>query len=303
MTASELQQIQELQRAGGPDFKDDALVVRRKFEEVLASLPVDPALTFETRTFNGIEGIWAEGPAADSPVILYLHGGAYVVGTAHGYSSLSGGLAQASDAALFSPEYRLAPEHRFPAAIDDALDAYRGLLDSGYPAERILVAGDSAGGGLAAALLVAIRGNDLPQPAAAWLLSPWADLTLSGETVESNAEKDLLLDKEGLLKTAAYYLGGQDPTHPLASPVFADLSGLAPLMITVGSSEILLDDAFRLAKRAAAAETSVRLEVGPQLFHDFPLFGFMLSEGREALSAAGDFFRSQLISAEQSLNV
>lgn len=303
MTAAELQQIVEIQKAGGVDFKDDVLDVRRDFDGLLESIPVDPSITFETRTIGNVEGIWADGPEQHSPVVLYLHGGAYVSGTASGYRSLSGGLAKAVNAALFSPEYRLAPEHRYPAAIDDALAAYRGLLDLGYSATRIVVAGDSAGGGLAAALLLAIRGNDLPQPAAAWLLSPWVDLTVSGGTADTNAEKDLLLDREGLLKTAADYLGDHDRTDPLASPVFADLSGLPPLMITVGSSEILLDDAIGLTRNAATAGINVRLEVGAALFHDFPLFGFMLSEGRDALAAASEFLTAQLVSAEQSLNV
>ena len=302
MTASELQQLQDLQKAGGPDFKDDALVVRKDFNDLLASLPVDPAITFTSRTIGGVEGVWVDGPEDESPVLLYLHGGAYVVGTAFGYRSLSSGLAKTAGSALFSPEYRLAPEHPFPAAIDDALAAYRGLLDSGYPASRIVIAGDSAGGGLAAALLVAINNHELPQPVAAWLLSPWADLEVSGETVETNAAADLLLDKQGLLKTADSYLAGQSARNPLASPIHADLSGLAPLMITVGSSEILLDDAFRLAKKAAAADTSVRLEVGPELFHVFPLFAFALSEGRDALSAAGEFLKAELATAHHTMN-
>lgn len=301
MTASELRKLEELQRAGGPDFKDDAPVVRNDFNGLLDSLPVDPEIIFETRTIGGIEGIWAAGPADNSPVVLYLHGGAYVVGTASGYRSLSSSLAAAAGAALFSPEYRLAPEHPFPAAIDDALDAYRGLLDSDFPAERIVVAGDSAGGGLAAALLLAVKDNQLPQPAAAWLLSPWADLEVSGDTTSTNAEVDLLLDKEGLLKTANYYLAGQSATNPLASPIHGDFTGLAPLMITAGSSEILLDDAFRLAKKAAAAGNNVRLEVGAGLFHDFPLFAAMLSEGRDAIAAAGQFLQAELATAQQSV--
>jgi epsilon-lactone hydrolase len=300
MTASELQQITELMKAGGPDFKDESAVVRRDFDGLLASLPVDPELVFQTRTLGGVEGLWMDGPDNASPVVLYLHGGAYRVGTAFGYRSLSAGVARSSGAALFSPEYRLAPEHPFPAAIDDALAAYRGLLEAGYPAERIVVAGDSAGGGLAAALLVATRDAGLPQPAGAWLLSPWADLAVTGESATTKAAEDLLLDREGLLKSAAEYLAGEPAANPLASPIHADLSGLAPLMITVGSAEILLDDAFRLASKAAAAGTSVRLEVGPELFHDFPLFAFTLSEGRDALAAAGEFLKTRLAAAQQA---
>lgn len=300
MTASELQQVTELMKAGGPDFKDETSVVRRDFDGLLASLPVDPELVFQTRTLGGVEGLWMDGPEDSSPVVLYLHGGAYRVGTAFGYRSLSAGLARATGAALFSPEYRLAPEHLFPGAVEDALASYRGLLEAGHPAERIAVAGDSAGGGLAVALLVAAKDAGLPQPAGAWLLSPWTDLAVAGESATTKAAEDLLLDRDGLLKSAAEYLAGESAANPLASPIHADLSGLAPLMITVGSSEILLDDAFRLASKAAATGTSVRLETGPELFHVFPLFAFMLSEGRDALAAAGEFLKTQLASVPQA---
>lgn len=298
MTTSELTQIMEMMKAGGPDFKDDAAVVRNDFDNLLSTLPVDGALAFEERSIGAVDGVWLEDPSGSDSVLLYLHGGAYVVGTAFGYRSLSGNLARAAGTSLFSPEYRLAPEHPYPAAIDDALASYRGLLEAGYTSERIVVAGDSAGGGLAAALLVAIKHAGLPQPAGAWLLSPWADLAVAGDSAISNADEDHLLDREGLLKRAADYLGGKNASTPLASPIHADLSAIAPLMITVGSSEILLDDAFRLASRAAAAGTSVRLEVGPGLFHVFPLFGFMLSEGRDALTAAGDFLAASLLAAQ-----
>lgn len=301
MTASELHQLKESMKAGGPDFKDETPVVRRDFEGLLTSLPVDPELAFQTRTIGGVEGVWMDGPEASSSVVLYLHGGAYRVGTASGYRSLSAGVARAAGAALFSPEYRLAPEHPFPAAIDDAVAAYRGLLEAGYPAERIAVAGDSAGGGLAAALLVTAKDTGLSQPAAAWLLSPWADLDVEGETATTKAHEDLLLDREGLLKSAGEYLAGESADNPLASPIHADLSGLAPLMIVAGSAEILLDDAVRLAARAATAGTSVRLEAGPELFHDFPLFAFALSEGRDALAAAGAFLKTRLAAAQQAV--
>jgi monoterpene epsilon-lactone hydrolase len=298
MTTSELSQIMEMIKAGGPNFKDDAAVVRADFDSLLASLPIDESLAFETRSVGGVDGVWLEGAESTDTVLFYLHGGAYVVGTAFGYRSLAGSIARAAGSALFAPEYRLAPEHPYPAALDDALGAYRGLLAEGYTPEKIIVAGDSAGGGLAAALLVAIKEAGLLQPAGAWLISPWADLALEGSTAVSKANEDHLLDREGLLKRAADYLAGEDARTPLASPIYADLSGIAPLMITVGSAEILLDDAFRLAARAAAAGTSVRLEVGPSLFHDFPLFAFMLSEGREAITAAGDFLAARLLTQQ-----
>jgi epsilon-lactone hydrolase len=299
VTTAELNQIMELMKQGGPDFKDETGKVRSDFDQLLASLPVDETLAFGTRTIGGIEGVWLAGEDRQDRVLLYLHGGAYVVGTAFGYRSLAANVARAAGTSLFSPEYRLAPEHRYPAAIDDALDAYRGLLEEGFAPEQIVVAGDSAGGGLAAALLVAIKDAGLSQPAGAWLLSPWADLSLTGETVLSKAGEDKLLDAPGLSKTAGDYLNGADPRTPLASPIYADLSGLAPLFIHAGSTEILLDDAVRLAARAGAAGTSARLEIGAGLFHDWPLFAFMLSEGRDALAAAGEFLAARLDAAEE----
>ncbi|MGW6173710.1 alpha/beta hydrolase [Arthrobacter sp. NPDC055138] len=299
MTTSELNQIMELMQQGGPDFKDEAAKVRADFEGLLASLPVDSDLAFETRNIGGIEGVWLTSDENPDRVLLYLHGGAYVVGTAFGYRSLACNIARAAGVSLFAPEYRLAPEHRYPAAIDDALAAYRGLLEEGFAPGEIVLAGDSAGGGLTAALLVAIKGAGLQQPAGAWLLSPWADLALTGESVKTKAGEDKLLDEPGLRKTANDYLNGTDPRSPLASPIYADLSGLAPLFIHAGSAEILLDDAVRLAARAGAAGTSARLEIGPNLFHDWPLFAFMLSEGRDALAAAGEFLAARLDEAAE----
>lgn len=304
MTAAELQTLQEMMKQGaGPDFNDDAAQVREDFNGLLASLPVDEDLHFEERSINGVPGTWMEGPSDSRGAVLYLHGGAYVAGTAYGYRSLAGGLARRAKAALFSVEYRLAPEHRFPGALDDALAAYRGLLDSGYLAHQVAVAGDSAGGGLAAALLLAIKDAGLDQPAAAWLLSPWVDLAIEGETAVTKADEDGLLDQSGLRKSAGDYLGDQDPRNPLASPVNGDLSGLAPMMITVGSAEILLDDAIRLAARAGAAGTNVRLDIGASMFHVFPLFAAMLSEGRDGLDAAGAFLTENLDRANAAVTV
>lgn len=279
---------------GKPDFKDDTSKVRAEFDGLLSSLPVDDTIIFETRTIGGVPGVWVDGAEDSDAVLLYLHGGAYVVGNPVGYRSLSSRLAREAGTALFSPQYRLAPEHAFPAPVDDALSAYRGLLAAGFEPGSIVVAGDSAGGGLAAALLIAIRDANLPQPAAAWLLSPWADLSCSGETMRTKAAEDALLDHEGLSRKAAEYLAGAPADSPLASPATAELHGLAPLLIHVGSTEILLDDAIRLAGRAGAAGTSARLVIGPDMFHVWPLFGFMLSEGQDALREAGLFLASHL---------
>jgi len=194
-------------------------------------------------------------------------------------------------------DYRLAPEHPHPAAIDDAVAAYRGLLDSGVAASAIAIAGESAGAGLAAATLVSLKHAGLPQPGAAVLMSPWADLTLSGESISGRAAVDPALTPEGLARRALDYVADGDPAGELVSPIFADLTGLPPLLIQAGSHEILLDDATRLAARAAVSDVAVSLEVTPGVPHVFQGFAAMLDEGDAALTSAGEFLRSHLAGA------
>jgi acetyl esterase/lipase len=191
-------------------------------------------------------------------------------------------------------DYRLAPENPFPAAVDDALAVYRGLLDRGIPAEAITVSGESAGGGLALALLIAIKDAGLPQPAAAAVLSPWADLTQSGRSYETKAAVDPALTRQALSTRADNYLAGADPRSPLASPLFADLRGLPPLLIQAGTYEILLDDAVRLAAKAADDDVAATLQTFPGAPHVFQGFSALLAEGARALDQVGAFIRTHL---------
>jgi len=282
-------------RQGGPNFADDPAKARADFEETLAMVPVAEDFAFTKDDLGGVPAISATYPGADATaVLLYLHGGAFVAGSANGYRGLAANMARAGGLTLWSLDYRLAPEAPFPAAPDDAVAAYRALLGQGIASSRIVLAGDSAGGGLVASTLVALRDGGDPLPAAAIMLSPWANLACDGETIASKAEEDPSLTPEGLRAGAAHYLGSADARTPLASPVFADLSGLPPLLIQTGSSEILLDDSVRLAAKAGAGGTAVRLDIWPGMPHVFPAFSFMLEAGKLALADAGTFIRQSI---------
>ncbi len=239
-------------------------------------------------TANGVSAEWIEGPAADAGVILYLHGGAYALGSINGYREWIARLAVATHTRALAINYRLAPEHPFPAALEDTLSTYNWLLDQGVSPARIIVAGDSAGGGLTLAALLSLRDGSHSLPAAAVCISPWADLTLSGASMQSKASLDPILDPDSLQMYAGYYAGDHDLTAPLLSPTYADLAGLPPLLIQVGTDEILLDDARHLAERASEAGVDVTLEVWDEMFHVFQLISF-LPETKKAVDQIAEF--------------
>jgi epsilon-lactone hydrolase len=261
----------------------------------MAAVPVPADVASSITSSGGIPGVDVEVDGIDAgKVILYLHGGAYAIGSAASSVGLAADLARRAGVRLISVDYRLAPEHPHPAALEDAVAAYKGLLDLERSPTRIAIAGESAGAGLAVATLVALKAAGLPRPAAAVLMSPWVDLTLSGKSVAEKAAVDPALTPDGLERRARDYVAAGDPKNGLISPLFADLTGLPPLLIQVGSHEILLDDATRLAARAAAADVAVTLEVTPQVPHVFQGFAAMLEEGDAALASAGDFLRKHL---------
>jgi acetyl esterase/lipase len=287
--------LDQLLRDAPLDLGGDVAEQRVIFEEMMAAIPVPADVTTSSGSLGGVPVVQVEAGSADpAKVIFYLHGGAYAIGTAASSVGLASDLARRAGARLVTVGYRLAPEHPHPAAIDDAVAAYRGLLDSGVAASAIAIAGESAGAGLAAATLVALKHAGLPQPSAAVLMSPWADLTLSSESISVKAAVDPALTPEGLRRRAVDYVAAGDRTAELVSPIFADLTGLPPLLIQAGSHEILLDDATRLAARAAAADVAVRLEVTPGVPHVFQGFAAMLDEGDAALTSAGQFLRAHL---------
>jgi monoterpene epsilon-lactone hydrolase len=265
---------------------------RTDFDEMFASRPLGDDVTLRPRTLGGRPAldVLVDGAQGDG-IILYLHGGGYSIGSARTGANLAAPLARSTGVPAVSLEYRLAPEDPFPAAVDDALAAYRELLERG---QKVVVAGDSAGGGLALALMIAARGAGLPQPAAAVLYSPWTDVSLSGGSMDSRGEFDPLFARAQMTESADWYVGGQDAQADLASPLFADLAGLPPLLIQVGSAEVLLDDSLRLAVRAAESEVDVSLDVVAGAPHVFQYFTGFLPEADEALERAAAFVRRRL---------
>jgi acetyl esterase/lipase len=262
--------------------------------------PVPAGLRMELAELGGLKAEWMipdDLAPASSPVLLYFHGGGYVVGSALSHRHITGQLALASKTCVLSVDYALAPEQPFPAAVTDGVKAYRWLLDRGHAPTAIALGGDSAGGGLAAATLIAARDQGLPMPAGAVLISPWSDLTCNTETYVSRAAADPMITPEGIRVMASAYLAGADPRNPLASPNFADLKGLPPLLIHVGDNEVLLDDARMLAKRATDAGVDVRLEVWDRMFHVWHAFYQMLAEGEQAIDDLGAFLRDRFVKA------
>lgn len=225
--------------------------------------------------------------------LLYLHGGGYTSGSPRSHRPMVARIAEAAQATAIVPDYRLGPEHRFPAAVEDALAAYRALIEGGTQPERMIVAGDSAGGGLAMALALALKREGLPQPAGWFVISPWADLTQSGTSYRTKADTDPMISKAGLDQSAAAYLGGLDPRDPLASPIFGDFEGVAPVLIQTGSEEALLSDSVALADVLGQARVEVRLEMWPEMIHVFHAWGAVLQAARRAIGLAGGWMEAR----------
>ncbi|MBN1285305.1 MAG: alpha/beta hydrolase [Anaerolineae bacterium] len=278
------------------DFALDAIPNTRARMSTLGSFaPPLQDVAIEAVDAGGVPAEWFTPPDAGTGVILYTHGGGYVVGTVASYRAMLSRLAKIGGLRVLAIEYRLAPEFPFPAAVEDSTAAYRWLLAQSAAPERIVLAGDSAGGGLAAATLLALREAGDPLPAAAVLFSPFADLTGAGTTLTTLAGADPILAwEDSLEEAAAAYAGDTDPHDPLISPVYADLHGLPPLLILVGSNEILLSDSTRLARRARLAGVDVTLDVWEGMVHVWPLFGVTLPESWAALEAASAFAQAHL---------
>jgi acetyl esterase/lipase len=287
MVSEELQAVRELLR--DVDLGGLTIAERRRAMESVASAP-PPGTAVDPVDAGGVRAEWVAATGVlPGRVLLYFHGGAFQIGSAAALRHLVALLSGAARARALSVDYRLAPEHPFPAAIEDALAAYRWLLASGVDSALIAVAGDSAGGGLALGALAALRDAGDPMPAGAILLSPWTDLALTGESLRTRAAVDVLIKPDRIAEDAALYLAGADPRHPYASPLYADLRGLPPLLVHVGDAEVILDDSTRLAAKAREAGVEVSLEIWDEMPHVFPAFAGLLPEADQAIERAGDW--------------
>ena len=295
MSSGDIKQVREM-IASLPDWSTmDVPATRAFYEQLGQQFPVPEGVSIEATDAGGVKAEWVRAPECRTDaVLLYVHGGGYVIGSPASHRHQVAALSQATGIAALSLDYRCAPEHPFPAAVDDAVSAYQSLLQAGIAPNRIVIGGDSAGGGLTVATLLALRERGLPQAAAGVCISPWVDLTMTAESYTTKAGVDPIVTGDGVIGMAQAYLQGQDAQTPLASPLFADLSGLPPLLIQVGTDEVLLDDAEKLAAKAKAAGVNVTLEVWDEMIHVWHFFYPLLSEGREAIARIGEFVRTQV---------
>ena len=296
MPGPEINTVVEMLRANPTLAGADVLQMRAGMAAASANAPMPEGVACTpVEASAGFAGEWtAAGGVRNDACLIYFHGGGYVMGSIATHRGLVAGLSKATGVRALSVDYRLGPEHPFPAAVDDAVAAYCHVRSLGIPASRIVLGGDSAGGGLTAATLLALRQRALPMPAAALLISPWVDLTQSSGTMQSKAAEDPMVDAAALTQMAAAYLNGADPKTPLASPIFADLSGLPPLLVQVGTAEVLLDDARGFAANAERAGVKCTLEEWEQMIHVWHAFALLLPEGAQAIEKAGAFLASHL---------
>ena len=296
MTSKELQEIIKSLISGRLP-EDIGIEEQRDIMEAGSTLvPLAPDVKCEPVNAGGISAEYVSVPESDERcVIYYLHGGGYFAGSIATHRELASRLARSTRARALLIDYRLAPECPFPAAVDDAVAGYRWLLSTGIKPANIIVAGDSAGGGLTIATLVALRDADDPLPAAAVGISPWVDLACAGESYVTKADIDpVLTGRDSIVRYAGLYLGEVDPHMPLASPLYADLAGLPPLLIMVGTAEILYDDSAGLAEKAQAAGVAVVFEPWEDMIHDWPIFAYMLPEGQQAIERIGKFVKEHI---------
>lgn len=297
MASEQLTAVLELLKSRRQGSSDNPTVEERRagFEALASFLGASDGISTEAVDANGVPSEWVTAPEADSTrAMLYLHGGGYVIGSIVSHRELAARLSRATGSRVLVIDYRMAPENPFPAAVEDATAAYRWMLANGFDSTHITIAGDSAGGGLTVATLVALRDAGVPLPALGVCISPWIDMEAIGESMTARAELDPMVGREGLLDFAKMYLNGADPRTPLAAPLYADLTGLPPLLVQVGTSETLYDDSTRLAERAKAAGVDVTLEPWEEMIHVWHLFAPILPEGQQAIERIGEYVRERV---------
>jgi epsilon-lactone hydrolase len=299
--AEQRENLEAILRQAAFPVDSDVDEQRRLLKEVSSAQPLPPDVTVTGAALGGVPTaeVTVDG-IEPRHVVLYFHSGVYVIGDAFIAADLASQVGRRTDAKVISVDYRLAPEHPYPAAVDDALAAYEALLDDGVAPSDVVLAGESAGGGLAIATIVNARDHGLPLPAAGFVMSPYVDLTLAGTTMETRRDVDPLLSRELLQPRVADYTSGQDAALALISPIFADLAGLPPLIIQAGTHEVLLDDALRLARVAATADVEVTLDITPRVPHVFQGFYPILDEAAAALDRAGRLLSAHLAAAERA---
>jgi len=264
--------------------------MRQNLEAMMANVALAEDIKVEQVAIDGIPAEWVSAPlAAKENVFLYLHGGAYCLGSCNTHRDLAARISRATFMRVLVIEYRLAPEHPFPAGLEDAVAAYRHLVSSGILPENIVIGGDSAGGGLTLATLQTLRDAGEALPASAVLLSPWTDLEGTGASMETRREADPWLNPEASRATPAIYIGDWDRKHPLISPLYADFTGFPPMLVHVGNDEILLDDSVRLVENARNANVDVTFKIWDDMWHVFHSFAPHVPEAREAIEEIGDY--------------
>lgn len=290
MASKELQAVIQMIKSGQLP-KETSIEERRALMEAGAAMvPLAPDVKCEPVDAGGITAEYVSTPESDEGrVIYYLHGGGYMTGSIITHREMTSRMARAAKARVLMINYKLVPENPFPAAVEDSVAGYRWLLSTGINPARVVISGDSAGGGLAVATLVALRDAGETLPAAGVCISPWVDLECTGESLVTRDETDPMFTQDDFKDAARYYLGEADPRTPLASPIYADLTGLPPLLIQVGTAEMLYDDATRLAGKAEAGGVKVVFEPWEDMIHDWPVFAFMLPEGQQAIDRIGEF--------------
>jgi len=290
MISQELEGVIKTIRENAPEKEPTMEEMRANMEAMVLFFPLAKDIQYEPVDAGGISAEWVVAPgAADDRVVYYLHGGGYVMGSINTHREMVSHISRAAEARVFIIDYRLAPEHPFPAAVEDSTAAFRWLLKEGFDPQKIVIAGDSAGGGLTVATLVALKDEGDALPAASVCLSPWVDLEGLGQSMTTKAEADPMVQRDAIIKMGKAYLGNADARTPLAAPLYADLTGLPPMLIQVGTSETLLDDATRLAEGAKEAGVNVTLEPWEEMIHVWQYFASSVPEAKEAVKRIGSF--------------